>query len=213
MLPLDKNGVAYDEGSERASSVEDYKVTCMQFIKDISHDYLAWVDYYKLPVDEDKFRRDRINAIVERTNDWIAKVATTIKAVDVVMNDGIQKMAENTAGYPFQMGVFVNNTSDYTLAKPGIIDINVKAVGREGCKVRLGWHQKEKRFLLSSTTPVIIDEASMPEQDFDVLDLHLKMDAQKCQPRDVISFTVVVAETKEGKEQDRRGLTTIIHVS
>jgi len=39
------------------------------------------------------------------------------------------------------------------------------------------------------------------------------MDAQKCQPRDVISFTVVVAETKEGKEQDRRGLTTIIHVS
>ena len=138
---------------------------------------------------------------------------TTITALDVVMNDGIQKMAENTAGYPFQMGVFVNNTSDYALAKPGIIDINVKAVGREGCKVRLGWHQKEKRFLLSSTTPVIIDEASMPEQDFDVLDLHLKMDAQKCQPRDVISFTVVVAETKEGKEQDRRGLTTIIHVS
>jgi len=213
MLPLDKDRVACDEGSGRASSVEDYKVTCIQFIKDISHDYLAWVDYYKLPVDEDKFRRDRICAIVERTNDWIAKVATTIKAVDVVMNDGIQKMAENTAGYPFQMGVFVNNTSDYTLAKPGIIDINVKAVGREGCKVRLGWHQKEKRFLLSSTTPVIIDEASMPEQDFDVLDLHLKMDAQKCQPRDVISFTVVVAETKEGKEQDRRGLTTIIHVS
>jgi len=213
MLPLDKDRLAYDEGSERASSVEDYKVTCMQFIKDISHDYLAWVDYYKLPVDEDKFRRDRINAIVERTNDWIAKVATTIKAVDVVMNDGIQKMAENTAGYPFQMGVFVNNTSGYALAKPGIIDINVKAAGREGCKVKLGWHQKEKRFLLSSTTPVIIDEASMPEQDFDVLDLHLKMDAQKCQPRDVISFTVVVAETKEGKEQDRRGLTTIIHVS
>src|SRR5207245_3712108 len=213
MLPLDKDWVAYDEGSERASSVEDYKVTCMKFIKDISHDYLAWVDYYKLPVDEDKFRHDRINAIVERTNDWIAKVATTIKAVDVVMNYSIQKMAENTAGYPFQMGVFVNNTSDYTLAKPGIIDINVKAVGREGCKVRLGWHQKEKRFLLSSTTPVIIDEASIPEQDFDMLDLHLKMDAQKCQPRDVISFTVVVAETKEGKEQDRRGLTTIIHVS
>src|SRR5947209_11917368 len=141
MLPLDKDGVAYDEGSERASSVEDYKVTCMQFIKDISHDYLAWVDYYKLPVDEDKFRRDRINAIVERTNDWIAKVATTIKAVDVVMNDGIQKMAENTAGYPFQMGVFVNNMAGYTLAKPDIIYINVIADGKESSKLRFGWHR------------------------------------------------------------------------
>ncbi|HMK33096.1 MAG TPA: hypothetical protein VK431_05680, partial [Nitrosopumilaceae archaeon] len=145
MLPLDKDGLPYDEGSEKASSVEDYKVTCMQFIEDISNDYLAWVDFYKLPTEEDKKRRDRILATVERTNEWIAKVATTIKGVDVVMNDGIQKMAESTAGFPFQIGVFVNNSSGYTLAKPGIIDINVKAVGREGCKVKLGWHQKEKR--------------------------------------------------------------------
>ena len=213
MLPLDKDRVPYDEDSERASSVEDYKVTCIQFIKDISNDYLAWVDYYKLPPEEDILRRAKIHAIVERTNDWIAKVATTIKAVDVVMNDGIQKMAEITAGYPFQIGVFVNNMAGYTLAKPDIIDINIKAVGREGCKVRLGWHQKEKRFLVSSTAHVSIDESSMPDQDFDMLDLHLKMNAQKCQPRDVISFTVVIIETKEGNEQERRGLTTIIHIS
>ncbi|TLY06935.1 MAG: hypothetical protein E6K83_07360 [Thaumarchaeota archaeon] len=213
MLPLDKDGVPHDEGSERASSVEDYKVTCMQFIKDISNDYLAWVDYYKLPPEEDNFRRERIRAIVERTNDWIAKVATTIKAVDIVMNDGIQKMAENTAGYPFQIGVFINNMAGYTLAKPDIIDINVKAVGKEGCKVRLGWHQKEKRFLVSSTAPISIDESSISDQDFDMLDLHLKMDAKKCLPRDVVSFTVVVIETKEGTEHERRGLTTIIHVS
>lgn len=212
MLPLDKDGISYDEGTERASSVEDYKVTCIQFIKDISNDYLAWVDYYKLPSEEDKTRRDKIHAIVERTNEWIAKLATTIKGVDVVMNDGIQKMAENTAGYPFQIGVFVNNTSAYTLAKSGIIDINVKAVGREGCKIKLGWHQKEKRFLVNSTTPVTIDESNIPEQDFDMLDLHLKMDAQKCQPRDLVSFTVVVAETKDGQEHERRGVTTIIHV-
>jgi hypothetical protein len=212
MLPLDKDGISYDEGTERASSVEDYKVTCIQFIKDISNDYLAWVDYYKLPSEEDKARRDKIHAIVERTNEWIAKVATTIKGVDVVMNDGIQKMAENTAGYPFQIGVFVNNTSAYSLAKSGIIDINVKAVGRESCKVKLGWHQKEKRFLVNSTTPVTIDESNIPEQDFDMLDLHLKMDAQKCQPRDLVSFTVVVAETKDGQEHEHRGITTIIHV-
>lgn len=212
MLPLDKDGIPHDEGSERASSVEDYKVTCIQFIKDISSDYLAWVDYYKLPPDEDKKRRDRIHAIVERTNEWIAKVATTIKAVDVVMNDGIQKMAENTAGYPFQIGVFVNNASGYTLAKPGMVDINIKAVGRDGSKVKLGWHQKEKRFLTSSTNPVTIDEPNDAAQEFEMLDLHLNMDTQKCHPRDVISFTVIVIETKDGQEYERRGVTTIIHM-
>ncbi len=212
MLPIDKDGVPYDEGTERASSVEDYKITCMQFIKDISNDYLAWVDYYKLPPEDDKTRRNKIHAVVERTNEWIAKVATTIKGVDAVMNDGIQKMAENTAGYPFQIGVFINNTSDYTSAKPGIIDINIKAVGRKGCKVKLGWHQKEKRFLVSSTTSVIINESNISEQDFDLLDLHQKMDARKCQPRDLVSFTVVVIETKDGQEHERRGVTTIIHI-
>ena len=212
MLPSNKDDVPYDEGSERASSVEDYKVTCIQFIKDICGDYIAWVDYYKLPEDEDKKRRTQIHAIVERTNEWIAKIATTIKGVDVVMNDGIQKMAENTAGYPFQIGVFVNNMSGYTLAKPGMIDINVKATGREGYRVKLGWHQKDKRFLISSTSSVTIDESSISDEDFDLLDLHLKMDAQKCQPRDVISFTVVVIETKDGHEHERRGMTTIIHM-
>ncbi|MGI0006649.1 MAG: hypothetical protein ACREAR_01485 [Nitrosotalea sp.] len=212
MLPMDKDSVPYDEGSERASSVDDYKVTCIQFIKDISGDYLAWVDYYKLPEDEDKKRRTQIHAIVERTNDWIAKIATTIKGVDIVMNDGIQKMAENTAGYPFQIGIFVNNMSGYTLAKPGIIDINVKAVGRDGFKVKLGWHQKDKRFLISSSSPVVIDESSISDKDSDLLDIHLKMDAQKCQLRDVISFTIVVIETKDGQEYERRGMTTIIHM-
>ncbi|HXX05643.1 MAG TPA: hypothetical protein VEJ68_02360 [Candidatus Bathyarchaeia archaeon] len=212
MLPLDKDGIPYDAGSEKASSVEDYKVTCMQFISDISNDYLAWVDYYKLPQEEDKKRRDKIHAIVDRTNEWIAKVATTIKGVDVVMNDGIQKMAENTAGYPFQIGVFVNNISEYVLAKSGIIDINVKAIGREGCKVKLGWHQKDQRFLISSTAPIHIDESNISEQEYDLLNLDLKLDAQKCQPRDLISFTVVLTETKDGQEHERRGVTTIIHI-
>ncbi|MGI0082075.1 MAG: hypothetical protein ACREAF_03965 [Nitrosopumilaceae archaeon] len=214
MLPLDKDGMPYDEGAEKASSVEDYKVTCIQFIKDISNDYLAWVDYYKLPQEEDKRRRERILAIVERTNEWIAKVATTIKGVDVVMNDGIQKMAESTAGYPFQIGVFVNKSSSYTMAKPGIIDINIKSVGREGRKVALGWHQKTARFLISSTAKdVTIDESNLPNQEFDMMDLHLSMNAQSCQQRDLISFTVIVAEMQDGQEMDRRGMTTIIHIT
>ena len=214
MLPLDKDGVPYDEGSERTDNVEDYKVTCMQFIKDISNDYLAWIDYYKLPLEEDKRRRDRIFATVGRTNEWIAKVATTIKGVDVVMNDGIQKMAESTAGYPFQIGVFVNNTSGYTVAKPEMIDILVKSVGREGRKVKLGWHQKDKRFLISTTgKDVTMDESNISEVEFDFLDVTLKMNAIGCQQRDLISFTLIVSETMDGQEVERRGMTTIIHIT
>ena len=214
MLPIDKDDVPYDEGSERTDNVEDYKVTCMQFIKDISNDYLAWVDYYKLPSEEDKRRRDRIFATVGRTNEWIAKVATTIKGVDVVMNDGIQKMAESTAGYPFQIGVFVNNTSGYTVAKPEMIDINVKSVGREGRKVKLGWHQKDKRFLISTTgKDVTIDESNISDTEFDFLDITLKMNALGCQQRDLISFTLIVSETMDGQEVERRGMTTIIHIT
>ncbi|HSF28507.1 MAG TPA: hypothetical protein VLA53_05770 [Nitrosopumilaceae archaeon] len=213
MLPLDKDGVPYDEGSERTDNVEDYKVTCMQFIKDISNDYLAWVDYYKLLVEEDKRRRDRIFATVERTNEWIARVATTIKGVDVVMNDGIQKMAESTAGYPFQIGVFVNNTAGYTMSRPEMIDINVKSMGREGHKVKLGWHQKDKRFLINTTgKDVTIDESKISDAEFDFLDIILKMNALGCQQRDLISFTLIISETIDGQEVERRGMTTIIHI-
>jgi len=37
-LPIDVDNLPFDESSERANSVEDYKVTCIQFIKDISKD-------------------------------------------------------------------------------------------------------------------------------------------------------------------------------
>ena len=131
-MPMDYDGLRGEDESERTDNVTDYKRTCIDFIEDISGSYLEWVDYYKLPEDEDKTRRREIASIIERTNTWLAKIPQSIKAVDVVMNDGIQKMAEATAGKPFQIGVFVNQKSDYTMAKPGIINVNVKASGREG---------------------------------------------------------------------------------
>ena len=198
--------------SERTDNVDSYKVTCIDFIKDISHDYLAWVDYYKLPEDEDKKRRAGIAATIERTNDWIAKVSQTIKGVDVIMNDGIQKMAEATAGKPFQIGVFVNQKSSYTMAKPGIIDVNVKATGREGRKTKLGFHFKDDRFRIESTGKAFLDETNLPIQEFDLMDIHLKLDATECKQRDVISFTVTVNEMKDGQEFDKRGVSTIIHI-
>ena len=209
---MDYDGMRTGDESERTDDVDSYKVTCIDFIKDISHDYLAWVDYYKLPEDEDKKRRAGIAATIERTNDWIAKVSQTIKGVDVIMNDGIQKMAEATAGKPFQIGVFVNQKSSYTMAKPGIIDVNVKATGREGRKTKLGFHFKDDRFRIESTGKAFLDETNLPIQEFDLMDIHLKLDATECKQRDVISFTVTVNEMKDGQEFDKRGVSTIIHI-
>ena len=201
-----------DEASLRTDNVNDYKVTCIDFIKDISNDYYAWVDYYKLPEEEDKRRRTGIKTTIERTNEWIAKVAQTIKAVDVVMNDGIQKMAESTAGKPFQIGVFVNGKSSYTLAKPEVIDVNVKATGRKGRKTKLGFHFKSDRFRIESTCEAFLDEANLPDQEFELMDIHLKLHAENAKQRDVISFTVTVCEMENDVELDRRGLTTVVHL-
>jgi len=211
-LPMDGDFVPDDENQERAPNVDSYRITCIDFIKDISHDYLAWVDRYKLPEEEDKKRRSEIAAIIERTNEWIAKVPQTFKAVDVVMNDGIQKMAEATAGKPIQIGVFVDKKSGYTLAKPGIIDVNVKAAGREKNKTKIGFHTKDQRFRIESTGKAFFDESNVPEEESDLLDVNLKLNAAGCKQRDVISFTVIVSEMKDGMEIDRRGVSTVIHI-
>ena len=216
-LPMNNDEMDPDEGgAERTSNVTDYKRTCIDFIEDISGSYFEWIDYYsknkQIDENEDKKRRTEISAIVEKTNTWLAKVPMTIKAVDVVMNDGIQKMAESTAGKPFQIGVFINKISEYTMAKPGIIDIHVKASGRDGRKVKLGSHAQDERFRIESTGKVFFDEENIPENEFDTMDIHLKLNARKCVQRDVISFTVIVSEMKDGNEYDRRGLSTIIHI-
>ncbi len=211
-LPMDYDSFRTDESSERANSLEDYKVTCIEFIKDISKDYLEWVDYYKLPPEEDKKRRAGITATIERTNYWIAKVAQSIKGIDVVMNDGVQKMAEATAGKPFQIGVFINQKSSYTMAKPGIIDINLKATGRGERKTKLGFHFKDDRFRIESTAKAYVDETNLPMEEFDLMDIHLKLHAEDCKQRDVISFTITIAEIENGMEVDKRGVSTIVHI-
>jgi hypothetical protein len=211
-MPADYDGMRTDESSERANSVDDYKVTCIGFIEDISKDYLAWVDRYQLPPDEDKKRRERIASVIQRTNEWIAKVAQTIKGVDVAMNDGIQKMAESTAGQPFQIGVFVNKQSGYTSAKPGMIDVNVKSAGRPGRKMRIIEHYKGQQFRVESTAKAFIDESNIPQEEFELMDIHLTLDATQTKQRDLISFTISVAEMENDIEMDKRGVSTIIHI-
>ena len=211
-MPMDYDGMRTDDASLRTDNVDDYRRTCIDFIEEISHDYEAWVDYYKLPEDEDKRRRAGIRATITRTNEWIARVPQSIKAIDVVMNDGIQKMAESTAGKPFDIGVFVNHKSSYTETKPGIVDVNVKASGRDGRKVKLGFHFKDDRFRIESTCDAYLDKSDLPESEFEMLDLNLKLHAEKAKPRDVISFTVTVSEVENGVEIDRRGHSTIVHL-
>ena len=210
-LPKEGDFVPLDD-SERAPNVDSYRITCIDFIKDISKDYLAWVDRYKLPEEEDRKRRTEISAIIERTNEWIAKIPQSFKAVDVVMNDGTQKMAEATAGKPFQIGVFIDKKSGYTLAKPGIINVNIKAAGKDKNKTKLATHTKEERFRIESTGKVFFDESNIPDKEYDLLDINLKLNAEECKQRDVISFTVIVSEMQNGMEIDRRGVSTVIHI-
>ena len=210
-LPKEGDFVPLDD-SERAPNVDSYRITCIDFIKDISKDYLAWVDRYKLPEEEDRKRRTEISAIIERTNEWIAKIPQSFKAVDVVMNDGTQKMAEATAGKPFQIGVFIDKKSGYTLAKPGVINVNIKAAGKDKNKTKLATHTKEERFRIESTGKAFFDESNIPDKEYDLLDINLKLNAEECKQRDVISFTVIVSEMQNGMEIDRRGVSTVIHI-
>ena len=214
-MPIDYNNLRVDEATERTDDVHEYRKTCIDFIENISQDYKDWVERYKLDKQEDKRRREEIDAVISRTSQWIAKVAQSIKGVDVVMNDGIQKMAEATAGRPLEIGVFVNKMAGYVEARPGIIDINVKAAGRENRKMKLGFHFGDKRFRIESTCDVHIDETNLPEQKFEMMDIHLKLYAQNAKSRDVISFTIIVSEVSsgdDGVEFDRRGITTIAHI-
>ncbi len=210
-MPQDYDGVNTDE-SERTNDPTEYKRTCIDFIEDISHDYEAWVDYYKLPIDEDKRRRAEITAVIDRTNEWIAKVAQSIKGIDIVMNDGIQKMAESTAGKPLEIGVFVNQKSGYTETRPGIIDVVVKGHPRKNRKMKLGYHFKEDRFRIESTCGAYLEETNLPLGEFDELNIHLRLHAKKAKPRDVISFTVTICEMENDIEIERRGVSTIVHL-
>ena len=44
------------------------------------------------------------------------------------------------------------------------------------------------------------------------MDIHLKLHAEECKQRDVISFTITVSELENDMEVDKRGVSTIIHV-
>ncbi|MDQ6723644.1 MAG: hypothetical protein M3Z01_05195 [Thermoproteota archaeon] len=121
---------ASDNDSERATSIEDYQNTCTDFISDLCKDYKEWIDRYKLPQKEEIDRKSKIDEIVKFTNEFIFKFGDTIKKIDIIMNDGINKMAENTAGYPFKFDITVNNSSRYIIHDKKSIKLNLHAFPR-----------------------------------------------------------------------------------
>jgi hypothetical protein len=202
---------AADSGSERATSIEDYQNTCTEFITDISRDYMDWIDRYQLGEQETARRKGVINQIVKTTNDWIVKYGTTIKKVDIVMNDGVNKMAENTAGYPFQFDVLVNRMRRFTTYPVGEVRVNIKATPRPGRLARLGNYQKNQLLLINSSSPVSFSISKESVKGADILDDYIIIDANNCQSHDLISLTSVVEEVEKGEYvTESRGYTTII---
>jgi hypothetical protein len=199
-----------DTGSEGASSVEDYQNTCAEFIADISKDYENWVDRYQLSEEETLSRKAAIGNIVQTTNEWIYRYSDTIKKIDIVMNDGINKMAENTAGYPFNFLVSVNNMQRYTMESVGQVRLNVKATPRDGRLARVGNYQKDQLLLISSSSPVNFNFSNESLKGADILDDYLVIDASHCQRNDLISVTVIVEEMDQDYPTERRGYSTLI---
>ena len=204
---------ATDSGSERASSIEEYQNTCTEFITDISRDYMDWIDRYQLGEQETARRKAIINSIVKTTNEWIVKYGTTIKKVDIVMNDGVNKMAENTAGYPFDLDVLVNSTRRFTIHPVGQIDIKVKATPRQGRQVRIGNYQKDQLLLINSSSPVEYSVSNESRKGADILDDYIIINANGCGRHDLISLTSVVEEVEAEHVIESRGYTTIILLS
>lgn len=201
---------ASDRDSERATDIEDYRRTCSEFIIDISSDYKNWVDRYDLSPEESRSRKAEIDNVVETTNKWITNYSDSIQKVDISMNDGINKMAEFTAGYPFKLEVLLDRSSRYALHEVGKLKVNVKATPTSGSLARLGNYNKDQLFLLSSTCRVnyIVSEDSM--KGVDALDDYVIFDATQCQKKDLISFTITVEQVSNSVVSERRGYSTIV---
>ena len=203
---------ATDSSSERATSIEDYQNTCMEFISDISSDYKDWVDRYQLSNEESSKRKDSIDNVVKTTNSWIRNFCNTIKKVDIVMNDGINKMAENTAGDPFHFEVSINSMRRYAKHGSGTILLRVNAMPQEGRMVRLGKYSKNELFLISSSSPVSYTVSDESMNAVDILADYITFDASKCERGSIISITIIVEEIKDDYVSESRGYSTVIMI-
>ena len=201
---------ASDRNSERATSIEDYQNTCTEFIQDISKDYLDWVERYQLPKDEEDRRNKEIGDIVTKTNDWIFKFGYTIKKIDIIMNDGISKMAETTAGYPFQIDVSSNSQKRYIIHEKKSVKLNLRAFPRQLRRVRVCNYDKDNVFLLSSSNKIDVKYSNTSFEPSDLLDEFIIINPIQVDDEEVISITIKVEELENDVVMESRGYTTLL---
>ena len=201
---------ASDRDSERATSIEDYQNTCTEFIQDISKDYRDWVERYQLPKEEWNQRNKEIEDIVTKTNDWIFKFGNTIKKIDIIMNDGINKMAETTAGYPFQIDVSSSNQKRYIIHEKKSIKLNLRSFPRQQRQVRVCNYDKDNIFLLSSSSKTDVKYSKTSFDSSDLLDEFIVINPNQFDNEEVISITIKVEELENEVVKESRGYTTLL---
>jgi len=201
---------ASDRDSERATSIEDYQNTCTEFIQDISKDYRDWVERYQLPKEEWNQRNKEIEDIVTKTNDWIFKFGNTIKKIDIIMNDGINKMAETTAGYPFQIDVTSSNQKRYIIHEKKSIKLNLRSFPRQQRQVRVCNYDKDNIFLLSSSSKTDVKYSKTSFDSSDLLDEFIVINPNQFDNEEVISITIKVEELENEVVKESRGYTTLL---
>jgi len=201
---------ASDTDSERATSIEDYQNTCTGFIQDISKDYKDWVERYQLSKDEQVQRNNEIDDIVRKTNNWIFEFGNTIKKIDIIMNDGINKMAETTAGYPFQIDVSSSNQKRYIIHEKKPIKLNLRSFPRQQRQVRVCNYDKENVFLLSSSNKLEVNYSDTSFDPSDLLDEFIVISPNQPYDEEVISITIKVEELENEVVKESRGYTTLL---
>ena len=201
---------ASDRDSERATSIEDYQNTCTEFIHDLSRDYLDWVERYQLPKGEQDQRNKEIDDIVRKTNDWIFGFGNTIRKIDIIMNDGINKMAETTAGYPFQIDVSSSNQKRYIIHEKKSIKLNLRSFPRQQRQVRICNYDKDNVFLISSSNKIDVKYSKTSFDPSDLLDEFIVINSNQSDDEEVISITIKVEELENEVVKESRGYTTLL---
>jgi hypothetical protein len=201
---------ASDRDSERANSIEDYQNTCTEFIQDISKDYRDWVERYQLSKDVEEQRNAEIDNIVRKTNEWIFEFGNTIKKIDIIMNDGINKMADTTAGYPFQIDVSSNSQKRYIIHEKKSVKLNLRSFPRQQRQVRVCNYDKDNIFLLSSSNKIDIKYSITSFESSDLLDEFIVINPVQVDDEEVISITIKVEELENDVVKESRGYTTLL---
>ncbi len=194
-------------------SVDEYKLTCIEFIRDISNDYKDWVCRYRLEKEEEEWRLRMIDNVVKVTGSWIARYGDTIKKIDIIKDDGISKMAEFTAGYPFELNVYVNEYTryvEYKYSNNKTLVLNVKAATREDRRVKITYYDKRyaQQFNILASAP--IEVIGYDDYYTSSIDANVTLDVSRLGVSDLLSITIIVGEYAEGLELNRRGFTTLV---